>query len=306
MRIFINAMPSPTGQWGGALLNRFKTMGLAGIRFDVTTNPSLPWEASLSELADHPELDAVFLLFGGKMTKGGATGGEPWDNPAEMVNAAATWAEDIAAIWGDRITSAVELGNEPDLSDGPWKKDPRGLGNLTNEMFLAVREKLPKIQILCGGVSNLIKHERHRGLVYLESMLRVLHIDVGVAFHRYPVDFFASPHISHRNFNDRNEEFARLMDLAAGREVWCTETGKSQYDDKHDPHSEETQADYIASDLQFNRDRGLQNYVLYNINSGPNARDPEHGYGIRHLNEPWDGDWKVIGQRLPDLCKEFA
>ena len=289
MKSYINVMPDPVSGFGQELLQRFHSMGFRGVRHDVVMPVDPWWVAGISDLEKEKSLHNIYLIFGGHMTKERfATDnlGSPWAGH-EMPAFCAKKAQQLRDHGLGRAGEAIEIGNEPDLAHRLWKENPTGLANVVNKCYDAIREILPEVTILCPSISNL----NSRGFNYLNSMLKILRPEIGVAFHRYPAG--ETPHHSHKGFQDRNEEFQKLLEMAGTRDLWGTETGFSN----ENPKSEQDQATYIETDMRFNRDRGLEHYCLYQLNDGAEDTRMDR-YGIRHFDEEWDGDWKLIAQQL--------
>ncbi len=287
-----------TGANDEGLLLRFRDMALAGIRCESTLPLDERWRGAIDGLAASEwESSNIYLLFGGHMTKfqGGTSSeqGEPW-LPDEMPQYASQRANDLRIRGLGNKGEAMEIGNEPDLAHERWKsiRHAKELAEVTNRCADEIRTLLPDVTVLSPSVSNL----NARGFGYLERMLETLDPSIGIAFHRYPAG--DSPHISHKGFKDRNAEDNKLKCMAEGRELWCTESGFSNYDGR----TEDEQADYIDVDMRFNDDRGLAHYTLYNINDGEDDHRLSH-YGIRHAGEAHDGEWKVIGQKLESYAR---
>jgi hypothetical protein len=276
-------------------------MGFTGIRIGTNVpgvDPDFIQTAGELSKDKFDGMRHIFLVFGGVMTKGRGKDedAESWTR-SDMCHHVRLVAKQLKGSGLGRSGDAMELGNEPDLAVDQNAKD---LTQTFNEMFDIVREELPEVSILSPSISNLNK----RGFRYLEKMLLSgLRDDCGLAFHRYPNG--PSPHVSHDGFDDRNIEFQKLKNMSGGRELWCTETGFSQRWDRKD-WTEENQREYIDTDMRFNRDRGLKHYTLYQVNDGPDEREIEDRWGIRHFDEAWNGDWKLLGQALPELIGRYA
>ena len=298
MKTRVNAQ---TGDNDELLLCRFRDMGFAGVRCESTLPMDASWRNAIDGLAESDwESSNIYLLFGGHMTKhsGGTSSdqGEPWQ-PDEMPIYAAQRANDLRLRSLGGAGEAIEIGNEPDLAHCRWrsKRHAKELAQVTNRCADEIWTLLPEVTVLCPSVSNL----NGRGIGYLDRMLEFLDERIGVAFHRYPAG--DSPHIAHKGFATRNHEFDTLKGMTEGRELWCTETGFSN----HGKRTEGEQSDYIDVDMRFNNDRGLEHYTVYNINDGY-GDDPLSHYGLRHAGESWDGDWKILGQDIPEYISRSA
>jgi hypothetical protein len=131
-----------------------------------------------------------------------------------------------------------------------------------------------------------------------------------VAVHRYPNG--QSPSNPHEPFETRREEVAAVLSLVGTRDVWITETGRSEgpgwlrrffFQKIEFWLTEEQVADYMEAELrlwaEFPRVKAV---VWYQLNSGADRRNELHNYGIRRV----DGTFKPVAERFSTVIQEVA
>jgi hypothetical protein len=202
------------------------------------------------------------------------------------------------AVLGARVVAAasvagltdvlIEVGNEPDIGHVDYKAHPADFADAIRQTHLAVRAAGFVGPVITGGVSNL-SPER---LGYLNQVVTAgIPLDVVVGFHRYPHGM--GPQVPHPGFANRDAEWTRLLDIAGGRPVACTEFGHHTARRKYlflgfipltRRLSDETVAEHITFDLAYFRDRGCLLAASYQLNDGPTDAAIDR-YGIRR----WDG-----------------
>jgi len=308
MHVYLNLGYNPQAGAGGAigreLLDKIADVGFRGIRQDVPDDTGLTRDL-VRELAGSPRLDVIFLIAGGHMTR---PDGVPWEKQSLVRHVKETC--EILASHGffDRTTPpALEIGNEPDLAHSRFKHHPGDLADTVRECYSAIREFSENSPVLTPSVSNL----NERGLSYLRRMLdRGVPEGASIAVHRYPKG--RSPSDPHDPYDTRDDEVAALLSLVGGRDVWVTETGRSEgpgwvrrflFQKTEFWLTEEEVADYMEAELRiwarFPRVKAL---VWYQLNSGSNRRDELHNYGIRRV----DGTFKPIAERFTSVIQEVA
>ena len=288
MKLFLSIPHSrPTGV---PLLNKVGTLGFDGVRVDVPDDHELA-TAMLGELRPLLRTYPIFLLAGGHMRR---ASGHPWA-PDELVD----HVEDTCIKLRDfgfferepALQPPIEIGNEPDLAADFWKKNPRLLARTFSDCFDVVRDYSPTCPVLSPSVSNLNK----RGFKYLETMLdEGLPEDCAIAFHRYP--HRGDMQIPHPGFDNRYQQAAKLVELAAGRDLWLTETGLAEGEHKGGRIvTEDDVARAYVYDVEFwSQFPSVKAHTLYQINDGPNRTNELHRYGIRDI----DGQWKPVASRV--------
>lgn len=289
---------------GAELLDQVLELGFDGVRQDVPDDHPAA-EAVLRELAERPDVKAIFLLAGGKMTREHPLEGKPAWKPDELV----AHVDDVCIKLRDfgffsRPDSqlpALEPGNEPDLAEKPWKKEEELLARTLTRCYEVIRKYSYRVPVLSPSVSNL----NERGFGYLEKMTRAgIPTDADVAVHRYPNGPRAST--PHEGFDSRGAEVSKLLRLAGGRPIWITETGM-----REGPHGRGAKPSYLEEDqvaeafeeeMKFwARVPQVRGVVWYQLNDGPDRTNEYHSYGIRRLN----GEWKAVAQRVAEVKRKL-
>ncbi len=310
MKLYLNLgyIPTAGGSIGRELLDRIASLGFQGIRQDLPDDHDLCRQL-LEELADYERLHPLFLIAGGRMTREHpSTTGAPWTRDSLRQHVA-----DVCEKLGDFSyfdrpePPALEIGNEPDLGVDSWKDNPKLLGETFAECYAVVREFTDRSVVLTPSVSNL----NQRGLTYLRKMLSPgLPAGAAVAVHRYPNGRDSTS--PHPGFETRDEEIQELFRLVEDADVWVTETGRTEGPDRvrrlflpdlEVRMTEEEVSACMEAELRFWA--GLPRVkavVWYQLNSGPDPKDPLDHYGIRRL----DGTFKPIADRFAALLGELA
>jgi hypothetical protein len=306
MKVYLNLgyTPEPGGSIGRELLEKIADVGFHGVRQDVPEDPALT-RALVRELEDSSRLNVIFLLSGGHMTR---RTGDPWEAGPLVRHVRETCGILAEAGLFDRTPPpALEIGNEPDLAHHHWKRNPESLAEAFTECFETVREFSEAAPVLTPSVSNL----NVRGLSYLSRMLeRGLPAGAAVAVHRYPNG--QSPSDPHYPFPDRREEIAALLSIAGDRDVWVTETGRSEgpgwirrffFQKIEFWLTEQQVADYMEAELRLWADfPKVKAVVWYQLNSGADRGNELNNYGIRRV----DGTFKPVAERFSTVIQEVA
>ena len=207
----------------------------------------------MADIAGRP-IRLLALLGGGRNEK--AAGGriEPHEFAALGTRVA------TAAAAAGLTDVSIEVGNEPDIGHVDYSTRPADFADAIRQTHLAVRAAGFLGPVVTGGVSNL-SPER---LNYLEQVVTAgIPLDVVIGFHRYPHGL--GPEVPHPGFANRDAEWARLLSIAAGRKVACTEFGHHTAKRKYlflgfiplkKRLSDATVAEHITFDLTYFRDRG--------------------------------------------------
>jgi hypothetical protein len=275
---------------GRAILDEILGFGYDGVRVDIPDDHAQATDV-MRELkpTNMTGLFPIFLIAGGEMLR---STGRPF-TPPELV----AHVEDCCVKLRDlgyfnvapEVQPAIEIGNEPDLAHDQWKDHPKLLAQTFNICFDLIRTYSAHCPVLSPSVSNL----NQRGFTYLERMLTVpLHREAAIAFHRYPHD--GDPQKPHEGFGDRHQETSKLVQMAAGRDLWLTETGLTEGPHDGKFHSEEFVAETYDSEARFWQAMpSLRAMTWYNINDGPSVEQIDH-YGVRRL----DGSWKPVARQV--------
>ncbi len=297
---------------GRVLLSEIKGLGYDGIRVDIPDNHAQATEV-LRELKPKPgspsalggvdffgylPLYPIFLIAGGHMLR---EDGSPFlaEELVAHVRDCCIKMRDFGYFKVRAVHQpAIEIGNEPDLAHHHWKENPELLARTFTECYEVVREYSSVCPVLSPSVSNL----NRRGFSYLEKMLAVgFPSGSAVAFHRYPHD--GDPPKPHDGFDHRDDEASHLVELAAGRDIWCTETGVSEGPWGEDFHSEEFVADAYEDEVAFwMRIPSMIAVTWYQINDGPDEDERLHHYGIRRM----DSTWKPVARRVVTVQEHMA
>lgn len=307
MKVYLNLgyTPQPGGSIGRELLEKIADVGFHGIRQDVPDDVELT-RPLVRELADFPGLNVIFLLSGGQMTR--RHGGDPWEERPLVQHVKATCEILRDAGFLERAAPpAIEIGNEPDLAHPFWKRNPENLADTFTKCYETIREFSKDAPVLTPSVSNL----NVRGLSYLRRMLeRGIPAEAPVAVHRYPNG--QSPSDPHDPFETRREEIAAFLSLVGARDVWVTETGRSEgpgwlrrffFQKTEFWLTEQQVADYMEAELRLWAEfPQVKAVVWYQLNSGADRRNELHNYGIRRV----DGTFKPVAQRFSTVIQEVT
>lgn len=181
----------------------------------------------------------------------------------------------------------IEVGNEPDIGHPDYARRPRDFTAAVAQTHAAVRQAGFSGTVVSGGVSNLSRER----LAYLEQVVAGgLPPDVVIGFHRYPRGL--GPERPHPGFGSRDDEWARLRQIAGPRAVACTEFGHHTARRRQGRLgvlrrrrrlSDDDVADDILYDLRFFRDHGCLLSAVYQLNDGPTDTDIDR-YGIRRAD----------------------
>ena len=279
MRMLL-AIPDPNPIASDVIV-QCKDFGFEGARQDVHSDDHDIVMAMLRSYLPHPDFFPIFLLAGGTMTR---SDGQPWqpDHLLQHVRDVCTKLRDLG--FSEREL-ALEVGNEPDLADRRFKKNPAELGEFYGAAMKIVWEASPKWHCLSPSISNLDEDS----LEYLRKM----NLPPGseIAFHRYPPgrDFWSA----HRGFKGRWGEVEKIREIARGAKLWHTEGGWAEINRDYTLTELEV-AERMADEVQFWSDQGVECWTAYQINSGmwkANDNDDHKRlstYGARRL----DGSWK--------------
>jgi hypothetical protein len=294
MKVFTNAMAEKFGH----LLQRFAEIGWRGSR--VGTGDVSMFIENMKELrgwvAKRRHSMHIYLLKG---------------NTAEQIKDQAREVASFANNIGIEKNVLVELANEPniDTEGTAWIGKPKELGIACR---LAWNEcKQYGVEFLSPSVSGINKE---RDVPYIETMMAEIPPEVSFAIHRYTED----PNLStpYPGYSSRDEEIAQIKRLAGGRKIYITETGLAEGPyKKRKPFpkcwetenwwlSEDDVANEILADMRVWHEAGIDGVVYYQLNDGPDRNNQGNTYGWRHFEESWDGPWKVVAQKAPELIKE--
>lgn len=277
---------------GAKDLALIESLGFAGVRRDVR-----PANANkfCSEFVD-TRLSPLFLVAGGKMTEQGSPLGPP--EIAERAAQVARVVSDLGLF--DTHSAAIEIGNEPDISNEFYKESPDRFAEAVAESSRRVREVSPGATVVAGGVSNTHK----RGLDYIRRAIDAgLPSDVCLGYHSYHTTVAAK--VAHPGFSSRDEELRELRVLASGRPLWCTECGWHTAPSfvragflglfrKRVQFSDTEVAEFTDQEMSLHDTHGAEVFTLFQMNDGPDPNAYEHRFGIRHSS----GDLKPIAGRI--------
>ena len=234
----------------------------------------------MADIASQP-IRLLALLGGG--TNARAAGGRIEPHEFAVLGARVATAA-VAAGLADVL---IEVGNEPDIGHVDYKTRPGDFAVAVTQTHAAVRAMGFAGPVVSGGVSNL-SPER---LDYLQQVVTAgVPPDVVLGFHRYPHGL--APEIPHPGFANRDAEWTRLLTIAAGRPVACTEFGHHTarrryllwgFIPLHKRLSDQAIADHITYDLTYFRDRGCLLAAVYQLNDGPTDTAIDR-YGIRRVD----------------------
>lgn len=311
MKLILNAGNSGAPM-GRVLLNEIKSFGFDGVRVDIPDNHEAA-TAVLNELKPKPGSPSamggvdffgyvdpypIFLIAGGHMLRDDRS---PFSSE-ELIAHTRDCCVKMRDLGYFKVRAvqqpAIEIGNEPDLAHHHWKENPGLLARTFTDCYEVVREFSQVCPVLSPSVSNL----NRRGFSYLERMLAVgFPSGSGVAFHRYPHD--GEPTKPHDGFDNRDDEASHLVELAEGRDLWCTETGLSEGPHDGTFYTEEFVADAYADEVAYwNRVPSMRALTWYQINDGPNPNEQLHHYGIRRI----DSTWKPVARRVESVKEQMA
>lgn len=297
MKLYINA---GFGELIGAeMLDALRQRGFAGVRQDIPDAASAP--AFCREIADSG-LNAILLVAGGKM--GTAGRGMPPQDIAALADATARAARDTGLF--DAGRAVIEIGNEPDIAY-TYDSKPALFAEAVRTSEARVRAVSDTAVVVTGGVTTTNKN----GLNYIAAAVRAgLPPHCAIGYHTYRTATI--PEAAHSGFASRDSEFERLRKLAAGRPIWCTETGWHTAPSKvkrfFGLFSETVQftddqvADFAAREIEINRRNGAIGFVWFQLNDGRDANQYEQRFGIRTL----DGQWKRVADKIGALGPEVV
>lgn len=192
---------------------------------------------------------------------------------------------------GAETACVIEIGNEIDATAMP----ARDFGRAVRMAFDAVRTYAP-IPVVSGGVTNTST----KALDWLEEAMPEIPQEVGVGYHTYRDGM---PHHPHHGFNRREDEFARLRQVAGARYIWHTEGGwhtalrpkpfplcwqKERLDDIEVGRR-------LVTEMWLNQMAGALSFCVYQLNDS--VEDNALGrYGLRAFNgDPKPQAWILHG-----------
>jgi len=244
-------------------LELVRSLGFSGIRQNV------PTAGRAAELVDNvldAGLSAIFIV------------------PVEDEGACQAVAHAVAerAVGRGLAHQAVlEVGNEEDLRAKRWAKDPTGWAALVRDVAsIAWGHGGSALRVVSGGVSSVSR----TALGWL-ARSRVREIPVAIGYHQYrstppgePLD----------GYDSRGAEFEALRAAAAGRDLWCTESGwhTAPRSSGWGPfkrtwaYTDEQVLDFMTAEAVMNARAGALCFVQYQLADGPTASDQDC-FGIR-------------------------
>jgi hypothetical protein len=200
----------------------------------------------------------------------------------------------LAAVW--KHNGIPEVGNEADLAkflEPNFGTFDRFLA-VTNECVARAVESERKVFV--GAMSNLTKHDRHRGLRAMERLpwhqwTSEKHLrHVGASIHCY------APHLDpfqpQPDFHSLDEAVAMFWHIVGPRAGVITETGLR---DGSKGLTEDQVAERLTRLRAFFADHGFEIVIAHGINDGadpPGRYIDENHYGFRRL----DGEWKPVAR----------
>lgn len=277
----------------GKLLERFERLNIRGCRIGWGSMESQ--ESLMRELAKwvrrRPRSRHIYVIHGAF--------------ESQMITNAVHLAELAHSL--DIVDNVIlEAGNEVNLRE-KWKNDPEGIGRVTAKIWTGMKHL--RVRLLSPSVSNVIGKD----LDYARRMLSQMPGEIPFAFHRYRDGDLMKP-VS--GYNNRLAEMEAIANVAAGRELWVTETGQSEVGRRRRSfpfcmsmeqyeRSEDEVARQMEEDLRFWHGTGLITAVsYYQLNDGPNRDEPKHRFGWRHIDDTYEDPWKVVADVMSPLIAE--
>ncbi len=196
----------------------------------------------------------------------------------------------------------IEIGNEPDIAF-TYKSQPGLFAEAVRLSHEAIREVAPQAQVVVGGIAGTSR----KGLAYLADAASAgFPNDCIIGYHTYRTTM--EPESPLDDFPSRDAEFERLQGIAAGRAIWCTETGwhTAPSTVRFGPwgilrrtvqYTDAQVADFAEREVRINARQGALGLVWFQLNDGTDPSKYEHRFGIRTA----DGTWKPIADRLGAL-----
>lgn len=276
MRAYLNAgFGSPLGP---DMLSQIHGLGFHGVRQDLPPGRELEL---IDEFAPGSSgLRPLFLVNGGKMDE------EP--------EPAGGRASEVALMMYELgVSGEIELGNEPNIARDRYSKDPGALALSIRTAWNVMQKdrRIRDTKLVVGGIMNTDRG----GLHYLEECLRGVPPGVVVGFHTYRQH--TTPDKPSKGFRTRADEFDRLQDIAAGRELWNTEIGWHTAKEKKHCWSrpkgltDEEVFRRLEDEADYNAAAGARVFTTFQLNDGPGDGYESH-FGIRYM----DGTWKPSAQ----------
>ena len=259
-------------------LDRIHDLGFAGIRTDV----GIQWKSVVKELGEYNKLSPIFLFGGGNMSG--------WTKEDFLSYTSLIAKYIVKHNYFSGIPIYFEIGNEPDIAVREWRENPKELNNTFWECYQNTKSICSEIELITGGISNLISDR----LTWLDQFLvDPLPKHAIVGFHRYP----NGPDITkpHNGFPSREHEWNRLMSLVNGHRLFCTETGMSNgphsvprgfplcWINKHIRISNQQQGEAIAHEWEFYRRKDVLGMVWYQLRDGRDTY--KENFGIYTVKE---------------------
>lgn len=292
MEVYINA----AAQRFAHLLQRFAKIGFRGARIGLRTRSDI--KSNLIELTQwaryRPISKHIYIVYG--------------DTQEKIVSDCEFIANEAAGL-GIAQHVIIEPMNEPDIEidSKAWVDDPEGLGVATAAAWAKVGHT--GVTVISPGVSNITSN----GIEYARRMLSRMPGHIPFAFHRYVDDDLMVPV---GGYDTRDDEMARVMEVAGGRELYVTETGQTETHYRTRPFprcwqqerymlSEDEVARQTVADMLYWSNTGkVKAVTYYQLNDGNDEGNPGHRQGWRHYQEAWDGQWKVVAQVTPEEIRK--
>jgi hypothetical protein len=277
---------------GVSLQKEFMRIGFHGTRQDIPLGAPFPHVAELIREAREASEQAVFIVGGWQGWHEGRSvqmyKSDPI--PQQAVYAQAfDFAKELQRIdWAPQ----VEIGNEPDITDG-FSKDPATFAGYVRRVWEEIVIANPALEHRCymGGVSNLRKKAGHKYLTRLLQHADLAEDKIMTAFHPYRPEY--EPWAEFGGWSRINDAVWELRQVWGERQFgvteigWHTATQKRGLLGRHEwQWTDEQVAEFYQWERNFWQSEGAQCFVWYQLNDGPDDTS-EHKFGIRYLDETY-------------------
>ncbi len=224
-------------------LELIRYLGFAGIRQNV---PSPSVGVALVDNALDGGNKAIFIV--------------PMADPTVCQEVAHVVAGQVAQR-GLSDQAVIECGNEEDLK-------------VADVITIAGQHGFTG-PVVSGGISSV----SHTALDWLKAS-RVTELSCGIGYHQYRS---TEPSRPLDGYSSREDEFRALAHVAAGHDLWCTESGWTTA--PHNTSAADIQVtENLREEIRLNEEHGAKSFCVYQLNDGPDPANDQDRFGIRRVD----------------------